>query len=311
MNIFEILSQGKGSVNEENISAFLAYLLNPNETHGLRNEFLKRFIKLAGEKSSNIALSNLELREYDSINIELEKCFSNDECKNNRKVDIMIYLKNDAELTIIGIENKIKSESCQDNQLKEEYTNICNKYKNYNEQNVNIYMLFAIPFENNTTSQEYNNLETENKAMLQWADITSILVGIINDEQQSKISPISTYVRQTIQAFVYYMSNDYKKISNNKTFNMWWQQSQNIESFRLIQYKDGSSYIKLLSTQESVKQMTLIGGFVKYYMDMQIDDEKFNPKWNTHTIIKKFINIISSDQGIKLLEKYNELHSNK
>lgn len=309
MNIFEALSYGKGRINEENTSSFLAYLLNPNETHGLRDEFLKRFIKLAGEKSSNIALSNLELREYNSINIELEECFPNDECKNSRKVDIMIYLKNDAELTIIGIENKIKSESCQGNQLKEEYTNICNKYNK--KQNVNIFMLFVVPFENSTTNQEYNNLEKENKAMLQWADITSILVGIINDEQQSKISPISTYVRQTIQAFVYYMSNDYKKISNNKTFNMWWQQSQNIESFRLIQYKDGSSYIKLLSTQESVKQMTLIGGFVKYYMDMQIDDEKFNPKWNTHTIIKKFINIISSDQGIKLLEKYNELHSNK
>ena len=30
MNIFEALSQGKGSINEENTSSFLAYLLKPS-----------------------------------------------------------------------------------------------------------------------------------------------------------------------------------------------------------------------------------------------------------------------------------------
>lgn len=42
MNIFKILANGKGSVNEENISAFLGYLLDPSGDHGLRHEFIKR-----------------------------------------------------------------------------------------------------------------------------------------------------------------------------------------------------------------------------------------------------------------------------
>ena len=45
MNIFKTLATGDGSINEPNISAFLGYLLNPNEDHGLRDELLKRLLK--------------------------------------------------------------------------------------------------------------------------------------------------------------------------------------------------------------------------------------------------------------------------
>ena len=35
MNIFEALSQGKGRINEENTSSFLANLIKENESHVL------------------------------------------------------------------------------------------------------------------------------------------------------------------------------------------------------------------------------------------------------------------------------------
>jgi hypothetical protein len=44
MNIFRILAQGDGSINEPNVSAFLGYLLNPNEDHGLGSVFLQKFL---------------------------------------------------------------------------------------------------------------------------------------------------------------------------------------------------------------------------------------------------------------------------
>lgn len=46
MNIFRILAQGDGSINEPNVSAFLGYLLDPNEDHGLGSIFLERFLQL-------------------------------------------------------------------------------------------------------------------------------------------------------------------------------------------------------------------------------------------------------------------------
>lgn len=50
MNIFNVLSQGKGSINEENMSAMLAFLLSDKQTHGLGDVFLKRFLTLLSEK---------------------------------------------------------------------------------------------------------------------------------------------------------------------------------------------------------------------------------------------------------------------
>jgi hypothetical protein len=46
MNIFKILAQGDGTINEPNVSAFLGYLLDPNEDHGLGSKFLERFLQL-------------------------------------------------------------------------------------------------------------------------------------------------------------------------------------------------------------------------------------------------------------------------
>ena len=44
MNIFTVLSQGKGRLDEENVSAMLGYLLTPTQTHGLGDTFLRPFL---------------------------------------------------------------------------------------------------------------------------------------------------------------------------------------------------------------------------------------------------------------------------
>ena len=46
MNIFKILANGDGKINEANISAFLGYLLDPYQNHSLGYEFLHRFINI-------------------------------------------------------------------------------------------------------------------------------------------------------------------------------------------------------------------------------------------------------------------------
>jgi len=43
MNIFRILSSNDGSINEPNVSSFLAYLLDPNEDHGFQVFYYKVF----------------------------------------------------------------------------------------------------------------------------------------------------------------------------------------------------------------------------------------------------------------------------
>jgi hypothetical protein len=45
MNIFKILASGDGSIKEPNLSAFLAYLLNPKADHGLGSRFLQKILQ--------------------------------------------------------------------------------------------------------------------------------------------------------------------------------------------------------------------------------------------------------------------------
>lgn len=45
MNIFKVLSSGDRKLKEENLSAFLAYILNPKADHGLNSAFLEKFLE--------------------------------------------------------------------------------------------------------------------------------------------------------------------------------------------------------------------------------------------------------------------------
>lgn len=203
MNIFEALSYGKGRINEENTSSFLAYLLKGDESHGLRYEFLERFLN----KSCSI---DIDVSDY-SVSVELEKGFKHNE-KEKCFIDILLTLEDDNKRKIIfGIENKITSKSCQTHQLKKEYIGITNNLKSDAE----VFMIFVVPEEDSATKKEFNeleNLDTKHKSIITWNDIVNIIKSMLADEFKCKISPLSDYVRQTLQAFCYYVShwNDVK-----------------------------------------------------------------------------------------------------
>ena len=112
MNIFEVLSRGNGSVNEENVSAFLAYLLDPNETHGLSGVFLEAFVGLLGLSNGESEL----ICSADSLKIKLEWT---DE--GQRYIDIVLEAECADEKIIIAIENKIQHSSFRNEQLKNQY----------------------------------------------------------------------------------------------------------------------------------------------------------------------------------------------
>ncbi|TAL38636.1 MAG: hypothetical protein EPN93_03945 [Spirochaetes bacterium] len=62
MNIFKILSSYDGSINEPNISSYLAYLLDPGEDHGisclLLQKILGTFLAVHPEAIKKITLAD-------------------------------------------------------------------------------------------------------------------------------------------------------------------------------------------------------------------------------------------------------------
>ena len=77
MNIFRILSSNDGSINEPNVSSFLAYLLDPTEDHGISSLLLQEILNDITEANkdflSKIQYNNriADLSKYSGYSINI------------------------------------------------------------------------------------------------------------------------------------------------------------------------------------------------------------------------------------------------
>ena len=299
MNIFEILSQGKGAINEENVSAFLAYLLNPNETHGVKDIFFRKFIGL---------LDDSEFSKDDTLkvrNIQLEVPFYSKDKKHKRIIDILIECH--SELLgdyIIEIENKIDVSAIQDNQLNEEIKYTRNTYSKKEYDVKHFKFVFLTP---NKDCIKNNKDCCQNKDQCSYTHISwkenliPILEDLLKDESKCKISPINDYVKQTIRAFVCYINNINEPILKNvKSFEMY--SDGEIKTFCLKQY---SNYqVKLYKGIEEISVYSTIYGLVNFLYDGEIN-EKINTRYLGHLLI----NYLNGNDGLKKLKRWNKIKS--
>lgn len=97
-NLFEIL----GAVNNElRHSNILAWLLNPDESHGLGESFLKRFLReIAIDDKANLEQYEIESLDFSDVEVRREW----------NKIDILVLFPN----TVIAVENKIWSKETGD-----------------------------------------------------------------------------------------------------------------------------------------------------------------------------------------------------
>lgn len=118
-NAFVKLSQLLGKFNffyastmalkEVRHTKFLAYLLTPNESHGLKEEFLRRFLtSLPYPEDSSRNVLNLFDCDLSHANVETEKVFITEELNNEQKLEVkkVIY---DVLIKIPSVENQKKS----------------------------------------------------------------------------------------------------------------------------------------------------------------------------------------------------------
>lgn len=108
-------------INENKMSEILAYLLNPNETHGHGNVYLKQFC------------SDIEnIKEFNNIKVETEHCTD-----TYRRIDILVRI-NDYWLII---ENKYREAGDQENQLSDYYMYAKRKLGQANTDKIYIFYL--------------------------------------------------------------------------------------------------------------------------------------------------------------------------
>lgn len=116
-NLFDVLKISRMEIRHSNM---LAWLLNPNENHGLGDAFLKAIVQIVVQNDDNGRYNVLETLLIDFYSFVVYR-----EWKN-----IDILLVSDVEKFLIAIENKIDSHE-HDDQLKKYRDTLATDYPNY------------------------------------------------------------------------------------------------------------------------------------------------------------------------------------
>ena len=167
MNIFEALSQGKGRLNEENMSAMLGFLLSPNQTHGLSDIFLRRFLSVVAKRCDN-------QKHFDNVlnmgvplhaDVLLESPYSLGTKRRIVDIDIRIFSRSSTktgkdikapEFHRVAIENKIKVVAADSGQFNEEFQGILQEI---GEEDIKVTMvLLTPPADSQKFNQEFESI---------------------------------------------------------------------------------------------------------------------------------------------------------
>jgi hypothetical protein len=165
MNIFQSLNQGDASLKEPHLTSMLFYLFKESKIEFPNNSFIDFFIR----KYVSIFPTTCDCEFDIDSDIKIEEILQNDIYR--RDLDISIFLRQNGELKIINIENKINNKSYQQDQIQEQNNLLLYSYANSEIQNILI-----LPYISNLNISEINNFKT-----IYWYSEENSLLDLISE----------------------------------------------------------------------------------------------------------------------------------
>jgi hypothetical protein len=248
MNIFEIFCDGKGRINETNMSSILNFMLDPVRPHGYGCASLARFLmpikqrleKFAELESGarqwpNSSEPNLDkwVKRFSRIELTLEEDFFGDpeEVKPRKRILDSVIRFYDVEVVgnsererlswVLAIENKIAMTSFTDSeQLSEEYTFLRTSVDKIDKE-IPIVFIFLTPDPVSGTSKEiFDSLVMNGRDLAVnyiWKDvqgvdssITCVARNLLVDERSGFINPASSHAELFLRSMIKFISNDFQ-----------------------------------------------------------------------------------------------------
>lgn len=227
MNLLDILSAGKRDLNEENVSSFLAWLLDPGQSHGCGPLFLKRLLQIIDDEKFEpwiVGLVNtVDYRRLSPIKVDVmvEEAVETATGKR-RDVDIVIILSNNENTHVLAIENKIRKEAYDVTQLVEEYEGLTLVYTG-----AEVSFLYLTPGKANKFIEAFKLLpEKTTKLHLSWTQAASdsnevafvdILRTILQDDLEARIDPLSQEVRFVLKSFILFAEKGFRSQTSKES----------------------------------------------------------------------------------------------
>ena len=173
-NIFDVLNIVHTEIRH---SSTIAWLLDPNGTHGLGHHFLKLFLKyfISNNKESLSSIINLFTIEFLNLNnVEIRKEWNH--------IDIMVLIDDKDQKIVIAIENKIKTKE-HGNQLHRYRETIEKKFPDYTKLYIYLSPDGLIPSD-------------ENWSVLSYSIIADIIEGLLKNKKDVLNTNIIEFISQ-------------------------------------------------------------------------------------------------------------------
>lgn len=216
MNLFDIIS-GNRKLQEEHVTAVLAWLLDPGQSHGCSTLFLKNLLSLLHESEFEQYLSvasgvDIYTKSDSSIHVLMEQKVKTPSGQD-RRIDIVISLKcADKPTHIVAIENKIDSSSIKEKQPLEQYEGL----KKESDEDTIISYIYLTPDINDSAKKAYATLpEDLLKIHLPWSSkneesFIGILTSCLENEAKGLNDPLSYETKFILKSFVRFVHNGFK-----------------------------------------------------------------------------------------------------
>ena len=262
-NIFSILGIGRMEIRHSN---FLAWLLDPNESHGLGNRVLIRVLRdLALDDKNDLDIFKINELNFSNVEVNREVPISlKDE---DGSIDILIVFRDDKDKLLICIENKIDTTDF-DGQLKKYRTYIKNTFKKENERDDGYKHIFVYLTPNRATHRDAEEIE--------WINYTyknGIIKHLENIEKTIADSIIKTYISD-------YLSTLKREIMGNK--------ETSIEDMANSIYNDHKAIFKFVFDNKSNEL---------YRMDWEKYDWVINCAESLKKVLKQIDDEIDNELG--------------
>ncbi|MFC4404106.1 PD-(D/E)XK nuclease family protein [Gracilibacillus xinjiangensis] len=253
MNIFKVLSSNDGSINEPNVSSFLAYLLDPSENHGLGSRFLESFLTPIVLENPTIfadliyqnRLRDLSRNSSYEVRVQAELRVMIERRNKTRDIDIVIELFEQSFSSSVPkysfcIENKIKNSSIAkgDKQLYEEITGLHTYYDRFDtKEKPALSFIFLTSNCSKLASLEYEELLATLEVSttifpcvhMVWGTdqdeqntykVVDLLTAILKEESEGRIEPIYDYTKHTIKSFISFIFSDFSSYKEEKVMHL-------------------------------------------------------------------------------------------
>ena len=182
-NIFSILGIRRMEIRHSN---FLAWLLNPAETHGLGPDFLKRFLRLAVAGAGGAPLELLDVEAMDLSRVVVHREWGGD---SKKRVDLLMvidhtYGSQEGNL-VICIENKVDSRD-RENQLDYYAGEVHDRYSGEHDRHLFYYLT--------PDGERYQNEAQNDWRLLSYRDVIDLLDRLLDLGKASMSYQVAQYI---------------------------------------------------------------------------------------------------------------------